>query len=175
MGVAVVARAVVFVAGLVAVVVVVGMVPGCPSRSGDAHDLAVWSDAEARRVVDEALQDLRAGHVEAVVARFCDQSDDGVGRARALLTPGLGKDSLAIRRVEPAWVGKEPFFYVEVGDGAGWVHGFGVQVRQGCLERAVGAADPAIIPAVPAPAVPAVPALPALPVLPALPAPSVTP
>lgn len=139
MGVAAVARAVVVVAAIVAVVVTVA---GCPSRSGDAHDLAVWSDAEARRVVDEALGDLRAGHLEAVAARFCDQSDDGVQRARALLAPGVGKASLAIRRVEPAWVGKEPFFYVEVGDGAEWVHGFGVHVRLGCLERAVGAADP---------------------------------
>ena len=113
----------------------------CSSTNGDAHDLAVWSDAEARRYVGEALDDLRAGHLEAVVARFCDQGADGIDRARALLRPGLGKASLAILRVEPAWVGKEPYFYVEVGDGAAWTHGFGVSVRTGCLERAVGAAD----------------------------------
>lgn len=125
------------------VVVAVALLLGvsCSSTTGDAHDLAVWSDAEARRFVAEALADLRAGRLEAVVARFCDQGADGVDRARSLLRPGLGQASLAILRVEPAWVGKEPYFYVEVGDGAAWTHGFGVSVRTGCLERAVGVAD----------------------------------
>jgi hypothetical protein len=125
------------------VVVAVALLLGvsCSSTNSDAHDLTVWSDAEARRIVGEALVDLRAGHLEAVVARFCDQGDDGIARARAVLRPGVGQASLAIVRVEPAWVGKEPYFSVEVGDGAAWTHGFGVSVRTGCLERAVGAAD----------------------------------
>lgn len=129
-------------AAVVVALVGAGVGGGCPSRAGDARDLAVSSDARARVVVETALAELGAGRLDDVLARFCDQSEPGLARARALLTPGVGRRDVVIRRVEPAWVGREPFFFVEVGstDGA-FVHGLGVEVRTGCLERAVGAPD----------------------------------
>jgi len=119
-----------------------GVGGGCPSRSSEARELAVSSDARARVVVDAALAELAAGQLDTVLARFCDQTGPGLTRARALLAPGLGRRDVVIRRVEPAWVGREPSFFVEIGsaDGA-FVHGLGVDVRTGCLERAVGATD----------------------------------
>ncbi len=139
---------------VVVVVVVVALVcGGCPPRDGDARDLAVWSNVEARRVVELSLKDLERGDRDDVVRRFCDVSPDGLRKASELLAPAEGRPGLRVRRVEPAWVGKEPFFYVEVGDRdvgdaeAGWVHGLGVRVRDGCLDRAVGASHTAATPA----------------------------
>ncbi len=129
------------------VVVVVGllaMLAGCPPHDGDARDLAVWSTAEATRVVDEQLRLLDKNELDRVLGRFCDQSPAAIEKSRALLHTKAG---LRVRHVEPAWVGKEPWFAVEVGDhdgdhddnGGGFVHTIGVRVRDGCLDRAVGA------------------------------------
>lgn len=118
-------------------------VGACNGGEGDANDLAASSEVAARDVVNAALVALAAGDVEGVVARFCDQSDEGRALAREIVTPASGKRDLAIVRSEAAWKGAVPFFYVEVaerGAGAhGFVHGFGVRVRDGCLDRAVGA------------------------------------
>lgn len=115
-------------------------VSACTRNHGDARDLAISSDAAARAAVEAALVDLRRGNEDTVLARFCDRSDEGLARTRALLAPALLRTDLVVRRVEPAWVGAEPFFFVEVGvtDGS-WRHGFGVRARDGCLDRAVGA------------------------------------
>ncbi len=126
-----------------AVLVSVVATTGCMRGSGDARDLAVASDARARAVVDAALADLGRGDLAATVGRFCDVTDEGRQRASELLAPALRHRDLVVWRVEPAWVGAEPFFFVEVGsrDG-GWRHGLGVRVRDGCLDRAVGAGAP---------------------------------
>ncbi len=109
-------------------------------REGDARDLAVASSTQARAVVDDALKDLAAGRLAGVLPLFCDQSPKGVARAQELVAPLVGRSDVVIRRVEPAWVGTEPFFYVEVADPSrSFRHGFGVRVRDGCLDRAVGA------------------------------------
>lgn len=127
------------------VVVVLGaltLVAGCPPHDGDARDLAVWSTTEAVRVVDEQLALLRNSELDRVLGRFCDQSPTAIEKSRALLQPQV-QASLRVRHVEPAWVGTEPWFAVEIGDhdgdGAGFVHTLGVRVRDGCLDRAVGA------------------------------------
>lgn len=134
------------VAAVVVTLLGAGVGGGCPSRAGDARELAVFSDARARAVVDEALAALAADRLDDVLRRFCDQSDAGLARARALLVPGVGRGDVVIRRVEPAWVGTEPYFFVEVGSPDGvFVHGLGVEVRTGCLERAVGAPDVAAV------------------------------
>jgi hypothetical protein len=131
------------VVGVVVQVLAMASAAGCTRGTGDARELAVSSDAAARNVVDAALRDLAAGDVGAVLGHFCDQSSDGQQRTRELLAPVLRRGDLSIRRVEPAWVGAEPYFFVEVaaGDG-GWQHGFGVRVRDGCVDRAVGASRP---------------------------------
>ncbi len=120
----------------------VGGMSGCPSRAGDARDLAVAAEADAVVVVNHVLAHLAAGQVQPVLARLCDQSEADLARAQRLLAPALARRDLEIARVEPTWVGTDPFFFVEVKsrDGA-FVHGFGVDVRTGCLDRAVGAAD----------------------------------
>ena len=135
--------------GLVVVVAAVAAVvvgsAGCPSRAGDANDLAVASDADARAVARRLIADLEAGDGDVVGARFCDQHPDARARADAIVAPALSVKTLEVRRVEPAWRGATPYFYVEIGDSiaqeGAWVHGFGVDVRTGCLERAVGEAD----------------------------------
>ncbi|MBM4279516.1 MAG: hypothetical protein FJ137_01715 [Deltaproteobacteria bacterium] len=124
--------------------VVVAAGGACTRSVGDARDLAVSSDVAARAVFAAALAALARGDEAAVLARFCDTSDDGLARARELLRPALRRGDLLVERVEPAWVGAEPYFLVEVraGDDS-WRHGFGVRARDGCLDRAVGAAPPA--------------------------------
>jgi hypothetical protein len=114
----------------------------CTPAAGDARDLAVSSDQQARAVVDEALAALARGDERGALARFCDRSDEGRARTHAVLVPALGRSDLSVRRVEPAWVEREPYFFVEVqsADGA-YAHGFAVRVRDGCLDRAVGASS----------------------------------
>jgi hypothetical protein len=120
--------------------VVVTLGPGCTRGAGDARDLAAASDGQARAVVEDVLAAVVRGADAQALARFCDQSADARQRAHDLLAPARQRSGLAILRVEPAWVGAEPFFFVEVGDATGdWRHGFGVRVRDGCLDRAVGA------------------------------------
>lgn len=127
---------------VVVVVTAALVLTGCPPHDGDARDLAVWSTAEATRVVDEQLSLLNKGELDRVLGRFCDQSPAAIEKSRALLQPHK-QSGLRVRHVEPAWVGKEPWFAVEIGDhdgdGAGFVHTIGVRVRDGCLDRAVGA------------------------------------
>ena len=124
----------------VVVIVALSSLGGCKSGEGDARDLAVSSDAEARAVIEDALRGLASGDVDGVLKRFCDQSAEGIARAQELVAPAKNRADVSIRRIEAAWVGTEPFFYVEVGDpSAAFVHGFGVRVRDGCLDRAVGA------------------------------------
>lgn len=135
---------------VVVVATLLALLAGCPPHDGDARDLAVWSTTEAARVVDEQLQllDTHKGTdgLERVLKRFCDQSPTALEKTRALLhTSSTAR--LRVRHVEPAWVGKEPWFAVEIGDhdgdddgsGTGFVHTLGVRVRDGCLDRAVGA------------------------------------
>jgi hypothetical protein len=124
-----------------AAVVVIGT--GCTRGAGDARELAVSSDVAARAVVDAALRDVARGDAVAVLARFCDKTLDGQQRTRDVLQPVLRRGDLSIHRVEPAWVGAEPYFLVEVkAGGDSWQHGFGVRVRDGCLDRALGAGRP---------------------------------
>lgn len=121
---------------------------GCDTSSGKARDLAVSSGNEARAAVDDVLRSLQEARGpdgaprldEAMVARFCDQSPAGIAQMRTLLTP-LSSGSPTVSRVEAAWVGEEPYFYVEVRGDDGYQHGFGVRVRTGCLDRAVGAGE----------------------------------
>jgi hypothetical protein len=124
-------------------VVVLALIGGCTRSTGDARDLAVASDTAARAAVDAALEDIARGDEAGALARFCDTSDDGVARALALLRPALRRGDLRVHNVEPAWVGAEPYFAVQVRtlDGT-WEHGFGVRARDGCLDRAVGASAP---------------------------------
>ncbi len=138
---------------VVLAVLAVQELAGCNRGEGNAKDLAVSSDVEARAVIEDALRELAGGRIDVVLGRFCDQSEAGRALALELLEPAAGKvggrPDLVIVRSEPAWVGAEPFFYVEVGErpaagqGGGavapWIHGFGVRVRDGCLDRAVGA------------------------------------
>ncbi|MDP2342436.1 MAG: hypothetical protein Q8O67_15880 [Deltaproteobacteria bacterium] len=122
------------------VVVALLVLAACKSGEGDARDLAVSSNSEARAAVDDALKGLAAGDVDGVLKRFCDQSPEGIARAQELVAPAIKRSDVGIRRIEAAWVGTEPFFYVEVADPSlSFVHGFGVRVRDGCLDRAVGA------------------------------------
>jgi hypothetical protein len=128
---------------LVVAALVAASAIGCTRGAGDAHDLAVSSADAARDVVAVALRDVARGDITAVLSRFCDASTDGRERTRDVLQPILGRGDLTVNRVEPAWVGAEPYFFVEVkAEDGGWLHGFGVRVRDGCLDRAVGASRP---------------------------------
>ena len=120
--------------------VVAALVLGCSPTNGDARDLAVSSDKAARELVSQALVELANGDTDVVLKRFCDQSPKGIVDAQDLVTPAIRRSDVSVLRVEAAWVGPEPWFYVEVGaPSRSFVHGFGVRVRDGCLDRAVGA------------------------------------
>ncbi len=104
--------------------------------------LRVRSAPAAEVLVHEVL--------DAVVARsalrgLCDASDEGHARAAAAIGQLQG---YSIDHVEPAWVGAEPYFRVDVtlrrlaGEERRSV---AVRAREGCVERLWGAPLPAAI------------------------------
>lgn len=105
--------------------------------------LAVPDGAAARAIVEGVLARVEKGDLDGALTTICDTSAIGHARARAIFETARARRGLRVSRVEPTWVGSEPFFFVEAADGDSWRHGFGVRVRDGCLDRAVGAApDP---------------------------------
>jgi hypothetical protein len=115
---------------------------GCPTRAGDARDLAVAAEADAVVVVNEVLRELAAGQLQPVLARVCDRSEADLARAQSVLSPALSRADLEVARVEPTWVGTDPFFFVEVKSRDGtFVRSVAIDVRTGCLARPVGGGD----------------------------------
>lgn len=92
------------------------------------------TDQEAFAVVRGFLDAAKAGDAKAVAARACDG-----GRATAAVEGKI--ESYEVTRVEPAWVGAEPYFRVDVVlKKAGGVdkRSLSVRAREGCVDRLLG-------------------------------------
>lgn len=111
-----------------------GCQPALPSSA-----LQAGSAPAAERVVREVL--------DAAVARgslrgLCDQSPPGTARAAAAIG---ALSAYSIDHVEPAWVGAEPYFRVDVTlrrADAEERRSVAVRAREGCVERLWGAPLP---------------------------------
>lgn len=111
--------------------------PAVPSSA-----LRAGSAPAAERVVREVLD---ASQARASPRGLCDTSAEGVARASAALGALSG---YSVDHVEPAWVGAEPYFRVDVTlkrpDGEER-RSVAVRAREGCVERLWGAPLPVAV------------------------------
>ena len=103
----------------------------CTSEPG-ASPFKAATDRDAERVVQELLDAAKAKDTAGVAAHVCAPGDDA---------KNLAIQSYLIMRVEPAWVGGEPYYRVDVDLERASGHderSFAVRAREGCVDRLLG-------------------------------------
>ena len=116
---------------------------GCVPESTAPPPLRAASAEAATDVVRLFLDAAKAGDAPRVAAQMCGARDDALVRAQGALAGPLRIQSYDVARVEPAWVGAEPYFRVEV-----TLHkateadarSLSVRAREGCVDRLLGEA-----------------------------------
>jgi hypothetical protein len=121
---------------------------GCTKSNPPAPAFVIGSEKDARALVDTFLQGYVRLDVNATLERLCERDPDSQGTAAAFIArsqaPGspFRVDSYVVSAVEPAWVGSEPYFFVDVRfprpSGSVTPHRLFVRAREGCIERFLG-------------------------------------
>ena len=126
---------------LVLVPVLVSMLVACSAEGRSTPPLRAASAAAAADVVTALLEAAKTGSATEVARHMCGAPADAASRATAALAGPLRIQSFQIAHVEPAWVGAEPYFRVEV-----TLHraseidprSLSVRAREGCVDRLLG-------------------------------------
>lgn len=124
---------------VVALLAVGGGGAGCTLPDDGGSPFRAGSDAAALDVVRGVLEAAQAKDERELLARLCDKSPAEQARLAAAL--GGHVDGYEIVRVEPAWVGAEPYFRVDVSlqhGGQTEERSLSVRVRDGCVDRLLG-------------------------------------
>jgi hypothetical protein len=119
------------------VALLVALVAGCTADPG-ASAFKAATDEDAGHVVAAFLDGAQAKDVARVAAQVCD---DDKGKAAAAVAGPLAITGYSITRIEPAWVGGEPYFKVDVDLVKGAAHdgrSLAVRARDGCVDRLLG-------------------------------------
>ena len=125
----------------VLVAAVVLLVAACAPPQESASAFRAPSDRAAESVVRAFLDAAKAGDAPRAAERLCDHGGDAPAKATAALAGPLRIQGYAVTRVEPAWVGAEPYFRVDVeltkasGQDA---RSLAVRAREGCVDRLWG-------------------------------------
>lgn len=123
-----------------ALLVLVFLAAGCSAKDGHPAFRAA-SDAEAQEVVRAFLDAAVAGDAEHVASHVCDTGPEAKERAMAAVKGPLLIKGYEVTRVEPAWVGAEPYYRVDVAlkKAAGTDRrSLSVRAREGCVDRLLG-------------------------------------
>lgn len=120
---------------------VVLVAAACTPESRSTPPLQAASQDAAVDVVRAFLDAAKAGDTAKVAGRMCGPSGDALTRATVALRGPLHIQGYEVARVEPAWVGAEPYFRVEV-----TLHratevdprSLSVRARDGCVDRLLG-------------------------------------
>lgn len=123
----------------VVVLVLLALSPACTLPEDDGSPFRAGSGAAALDVVRAVLDAAQAKNERELMSRLCDKSP----AARTALGSALGEqlDGYEIMRVEPAWVGAEPYFRVDVAlehGGHAEARSLSVRAREGCVDRLLG-------------------------------------
>lgn len=114
---------------------------GCVPESTAPPPLRAASADQATDVVRALLDGAKAGDGARVAAQMCGARDDAQARATAALAGPLRIQSYDVARVEPAWVGAEPYFRVDVTlhrPTEADARSLSVRAREGCVDRLLG-------------------------------------
>jgi hypothetical protein len=119
----------------------------CTPASQSSPALKAATEDAAVHVVRAFLDAAQAGDATQVAARMCGAPSDALARATAALQGPLRIHGYEVTRVEPAWVGAEPYHRVEVTlrraapEGAKKdvdARSLSVRAREGCVDRLLG-------------------------------------
>lgn len=122
------------------------LLPACPRDDGPPPRLmAVATEQEALQLVGHFFDAYVHVDIDTTSRLLCEQDPESLGRVRAFVQHSQARGSpyrveqYQVRSAVPMWIGKEPYFRVEVSfprkSGRGEIlHQYRVRVRDGCLE-----------------------------------------
>lgn len=113
----------------------------CVPESTAPPPLKAASADVATDVVREFLTAAQAGDEVRVAEKMCGSRDDARERAKTALAGPLRIQGFDVARTEPAWVGAEPYFRVEVTLQRSTEvdpRSLSVRAREGCVDRLLG-------------------------------------
>ena len=128
---------------LACAVVTAAAVMGCAPESTAPPPLQAASAERAKDVVRLFLDAAKAGDAARVASQMCGAREDALTRAQAALAGPLRIQGYDVARVEPAWVGAEPYFRVDVTlhkPTEADARSLSVRARDGCVDRLLGEA-----------------------------------
>lgn len=117
----------------------------CTRESGAPPTLKAASETAAVEVVRAFLDAAQAGDAAQVAGKLCGAPGDALAHATAALGGPLRIRAYQIDLVEPAWIGAEPYFRVEVTlrrTSDSEPRALSVRAREGCIDRLLG--DPVV-------------------------------
>lgn len=120
---------------------VVLVVASCAPESKTPPPLKAASGTAAVDVVRAFLEAAKAGDANKVAAHMCGAPADATARAATALQGPLRIHGYEVAAVEPAWVGAEPYFRVEVTllrAAESDARSLSVRAREGCVDRLLG-------------------------------------
>lgn len=113
----------------------------CARPASEAPPLKAASADAAGAVVRALLDAAQAGDATRVAGHMCGARADALARATVALGGALAIEGYLVAVVEPAWVGAEPYFKVEVTLkrlGQSHARSLSVRAREGCVDRSLG-------------------------------------
>jgi hypothetical protein len=123
------------------VMLALGCAMGCVPESTAPPPLQAASAEQATDVVRLLLDAAKAGDAARVAAQMCGAREAAQERATAALAGPLRIQGYDVARVEPAWVGAEPYFRVDVTlhkPSEADARSLSVRAREGCVDRLLG-------------------------------------
>lgn len=120
---------------------VLALAMACVPESTAPPALKAASAEQATGVVRAFLDAAKASDAGKVAAQMCGAPADTQERARAALAGPLRIHGYDVTRVEPAWVGAEPYFRVDVTlhkPSEADTRSLSVRAREGCVDRLLG-------------------------------------
>ncbi len=127
------------------VAAVIVLTAGCSAANGKSA-LKAATGVQAEAVVRAFLDAAVAGDKKSLAAHVCDGHEQ---RAEAAVLGPQKIERYAVKKVEPAWVGSEPYFRVDVtltrvgATGGADDRSLSVRAREGCIDRLLGEPLPA--------------------------------
>lgn len=113
----------------------------CVPESTAPPVLKAASAEQAINVVRALLDAAKASDAGRLAAHMCGAREDTQERAKAALAGPLRIQGYDLTRVEPAWVGAEPYFRIDVTlqkASEADRRSLSVRAREGCVDRLLG-------------------------------------
>jgi|GEM_PF-2023128 len=132
---------------------------GCEAPVQAQNPLVVSSEQKAQQLVSTFFGHYVQNRFDDAVGLLCEQTDADRQRALRFMQTSQATgsrfrvDAFQVRSALAHWVGREPYYWVDVSfpraEGGAFLHAYRVRVRDGCIEHFLG--DPSLRRPPPAP------------------------